>query len=137
MSNIVGGNDGDAVALVVGDAGAVDSRPVVRFDDGIGPGTQIRMIGGGEAAAFFDIQKNHGAFGESFFLRAGDCFVGVLRGFLRGSRRRFQLARFASAKEDYEAEALRVKKFAFTGPSVDFFAGRWAEPVAGEGVGLA
>jgi hypothetical protein len=40
------------------------------------------VIGGGETAAFFDIQKNYCAFGKAFFFGVGDGVGSVLRGFL-------------------------------------------------------
>jgi len=46
VSDVVGSDDGDAVAFVVGDAGAVDSRAIAGFYDGVGPGAEIRVIVG-------------------------------------------------------------------------------------------
>src|SRR6266849_4913853 len=97
-----------------------------------GPNTEIRVVAGGQTAAFFDIEKDDGAGTEAFGLR-GSC--GILRVlgsdfFCRGFI--LELAAFPAGVQNQEAETLGAKKFSLALPRICFLSGWRAEPVARE-----
>src|SRR6202140_1463835 len=97
-----------------------------------GPNAEIRVVAGGQTAAFFDIEKDDGAGSEAFGLRSSCSILRVLgsvlfwRGFILG------LAGLAALIQNQEAETLGAKIFSFAEPRICFFSGRRAEPVARE-----
>src|SRR6266436_1602402 len=97
-----------------------------------GPNTEIRVVTGGQTAAFFNIQKDDGAGSEAFGPRSIHSALCILdsdsfcRGFI------LELPGLAAAVQNQESEALSAKKFAFAEPRIYFPSGRRAEPVARE-----
>ena len=95
------------------------------------------MIEERQTATFFDIEKDDRAAGEAFVLRS-DCGVArVDSPFLGGVGCLLEFKTISAAIQRYETETLRTKQLVLAEPGIAFFSGRWAEPVACEGKGLA
>src|ERR1700731_1024075 len=97
-----------------------------------GPNAEIRVVAGGQTAAFFDVQENNRSRGEAFGSRSIHGALCILdsdpfcRGFI------LELGGLAAAVQNQEAETLGTKKFSLALPRICFPSGRRAEPVARE-----
>src|SRR5216684_3465981 len=67
VANVVGSDDGHAVAFADGHSGAIDSCAITGARECIDPGAQVGVILGGQAATLLDIQKNNRVGRKSFF----------------------------------------------------------------------
>src|SRR6266566_4919261 len=96
------------------------------------PNAKIRVIVGGQTAAFFDIEKDDGAGSEAFALRSGCSIPRVLDSVSSCRDFILELAAFAAAVQNQDAETVGAQRFSLAEPRMCFHSGRRAEPVAGK-----
>src|SRR6267378_5744729 len=126
VANVIGRSDRDSRALLHRHAGAIDTWTIAGASEFFGPNGEIRVVVGGQTAAFFYIEKEDGAGREAFGLCGGGGIFRILKSdsFCRGFI--LELAALASAIQNQKTKAVRYKKFALPLPGVRLFAGRWA-----------
>ena len=137
FADVLNGSDGLAGGVVDGLTTGVDAGKVAGSGYGFRPAEEVSGLVGGEATAFFLVQKENGVSGEVFSRGGGDGSGRVFgakcgwRGAVAFGSTDFRVG-FAVG-EDEEAEAIAKEGFALAGPGVVVRAGRVGEPVSGEG----
>ena len=126
LANEIGRDQRKTFAFIDGNSRAIDARAKTGVGKRGGPVLEIGEIIAGQAATFFDIEKNYSARQESFLACGSDGGLRVGGDSLKRVRFVAEFAGSRAVEEREKSPSLRMEKFAFIGPGIGFFAGRFA-----------
>ena len=135
--NIISRDDSYARTFANRYSGAIHTSVEPGLCESVVPGLKIGVIEVGETAAFFNVEKNYGAFREAFLLGNFGGNVGLRGAEANGVLSGLDVARLFGIEQRYEAKALGLKERAFAEPGALRFAWWRTQPIAGEGIAFA